>query len=345
MKPYKRRVLIIYTGGTIGMIKNPVNGALDTFNLEHLIKHVPELSEFEYDIKSCQYDKPIDSSDIQPFHWSMIVDIISNYYNIVDGFVILHGTDTMAYTASALSFMLQNINKPVILTGSQLPIGILRTDGKENIINAVEFAAAADANGISVLREVAVCFGQYLYRGNRVTKCNVDNFNAFTAYNENPLAVAGVDINYDYKNLYRPNEGSEFIPHHEMNSQVIAITLFPGISPQIVRHVLEDDDIKGGVLRTFGSGNAPKQQWLINALKTANEKGKIIVNITQCQRCAVEMERYQTGYQLYQAGVVNGRDMTVECAVTKLMFLLSKNLRPMQIRSLMAQSLVGELTI
>jgi len=340
-----RKVLIIYTGGTIGMIKNPINGTLDTFNLEHLVKHVPELSEFEYVISSCQFDNPIDSSDIQPSHWSMIVDIITNYYDSFDGFVILHGTDTMAYTASALSFMLQNINKPVILTGSQLPIGILRTDGKENIINAVEFAAAADENGLPIVREVAVCFGQYLYRGNRVTKCNVDNFNAFTSYNENPLAVAGVDIQYDYKNLYRTDDGSKFIPHHEMNSHVIAITLFPGINPKVVQHVLEDDDINGIVLRTFGSGNAPKQQWLIDAIKKANENGKVIVNITQCQKGAVEMGRYQTGYQLYQAGVVNGRDMTVECAVTKLMFLLSRNLVPRQIRNLMSQSLVGEMTV
>ena len=330
MNGRKRKVLIIYTGGTIGMIKNTANGALDTFNFEHLLSHLPELKEFEYEISSCQFEKP---------------DIIADKYDCIDGFVILHGTDTMAYTASALSFMLQNINKPVVLTGSQLPIGVLRTDGKENIINAVEFAAAADAYGNPIIREVAVCFGQYLYRGNRVTKCNVDNFNAFTAYNEEPLAVAGVDILYDYRNLYRIKEGDVFKPHREMNPHVIAITLFPGISPQIVQHVLDDEDIKGVVLRTFGSGNAPKLKWLIESIKNANEKGKIIVNITQCQKGAVEMERYQTGYQLYQAGVVNGRDMTVECAVTKLMFLLSQNLKPAQIRDIMAQPLVGELTL
>ena len=342
MNKHKRHILIIYTGGTIGMIKNQKTGVLDTFNLEHLLKHVPEIREFDYDIQACQFNPPIDSSDFMPEHWKNIVHIIVDNYIKFDGFVILHGTDTMAYTASALSFMLQDINKPVILTGSQLPIGILRTDGKENIINAVEFAAAHN-NGKPVITEVAVCFGQYLYRGNRVTKCNADNFNAFTAYNEQPLAVTGVDIKYHFNILYKPK--GNFVPHFQMNQHVIAITLFPGISPNIIQHVMEDSEIQGIVLRTFGSGNAPKQQWLIKAITKANKQGKVIVNITQCQKGIVEMGRYQTGYQLYQAGVVNGRDMTVECAVTKLMFLLAQNLSPEKIRELMAANLAGELTV
>ena len=201
MKNSNPSILIIYTGGTIGMIKNPSTGVLDTFNWEHLLKHLPELNDFEYNISACQFKHPLDSSDIMPEHWKQMGKIIADNYKKFDGFVILHGTDTMAYTASALSFMLQNLNKPVVLTGSQLPIGVLRTDGKENIINAVEFAAARDNNGCPIVREVAVCFGQYLYRGNRTTKCSADNFNAFVSYNEEPLAVAGVDISYNLNNF------------------------------------------------------------------------------------------------------------------------------------------------
>ncbi len=344
MNKQKRKILLIYTGGTIGMIKNPVTGALDTFNYEHLLKHVPELNEFDYDIKAVQFNPPLDSSDIMPEHWKTMVKTISDNYNLFDGFVILHGTDTMAYTASALSFMLKNIAKPVILTGSQLPIGVLRTDGKENIINAVEFAAATDEMQRPVISEVAVCFGQFLYRGNRVTKCNADFFDAFTSYNAQPLAVTGVEIKYDFNQLLKPdNDG--LISYYEMNPKVIAITLFPGISPKIIQNVLDDKEIKGVVLRTYGSGNAPRQQWLIDAIKKANAQGKIIVNITQCQKGVVEMERYQTGFQLYQAGVVNGKDMTVECAVTKLMFLLAQNYNPETTRKLMSTPLAGEMTI
>ncbi len=345
MKNSNPNILIIYTGGTIGMIKNPNTGVLDTFNWEHLLKHIPELNEFEYNISACQFNTPLDSSDIMPKHWMQMTKIICDNYHKFDGFVILHGTDTMAYTASALSFMLQNINKPVVLTGSQLPIGVIRTDGKENIINAVEFAAARDLEGKPIVREVAVCFGQYLYRGNRTTKCSADNFNAFIAYNDEPLAVAGVEISYNIKHLLRTLENNHFTPHFNMNPSVIAITLFPGIKPQIVKNVFMDPEIEGIVLRTFGSGNAPKQEWLINSIKEANDKGKIIVNITQCQRGLVEMERYQTGYQLFQAGVVNGKDMTVECAVTKLMFLLAQHRKPEEVRKMMAIPLAGEMTV
>lgn len=340
----KRHILLIYTGGTIGMIKNPQTGALDTFNFQHLKKHVPELNEFDYDIQSCQFEPPLDSSDIKLDHWAQIVHVIDDNYTSFDGFVILHGTDTMAYTASALSFMLENLSKPVVLTGSQLPIGVLRTDGRENIVNAIEFAAAADDNGDPIVQEVAVCFGEKLFRGNRVTKCNADNFNAFTSYNCNPLAVTGVDINYDFKNLIRNDEKKTFMPHFTMDPSVIAITLFPGLSQHIVEHVFGYSDIKGIVLRTFGSGNAPRQQWLLDAIKKANDKGKVVVNITQCQKGTVEMGRYETGFQLHQAGVVSGRDMTVECAVTKLMYLFAQKITPEEIRHIMSVPIAGELT-
>ena len=339
------KILLIYTGGTIGMIKNQLTGALDPFNFEHLRKHLPELDDFDTEVMTVQFDSPVDSSDMSPQLWGNMVNIIADYYQKVDGFVILHGTDTMAYTASALSFMLTNIAKPVILTGSQLPIGVLRTDGKENIINAIEYASAHDQDGQPQIQEVAVCFGQKLLRGNRTTKCSADNFSAFTSYNCEPLAVSGVNIKYNQNLLLRHNPYLPFSPQSIMDPSVIAITLFPGVNPDIIRNVFALNNIKGIVLRTFGAGNAPRQNWLIEAINAATDNGKVVVNITQCQQGTVEMGLYATGSQLRNAGVVSGHDMTVEAAVTKLMFLFAQKLPPEQIRKLMEQPLAGELTI
>lgn len=340
----RRRVLLIYTGGTIGMIRNPETGALETFNFDHLRKHVPELNQFGYVIHSYQFDPPIDSSDMQPSLWAKLARIIDYNYASFDGFVILHGTDTMAYTASALSFMLENLGKPVILTGSQLPIGVLRTDGKENLINAIELAAACDDEHRPLVPEVCVCFGQKLLRGNRATKCNAESFNAFASYNFPPLAVTGININYHFANIRRPDEARPFTPHLTTDSSVIAITLFPGIREDVIAHVFAFPEIRGIVLRTFGSGNASTREWLINAIRCATRAGKVVVNITQCQTGMVEMGLYATGRQLLEAGVVSGHDMTVECAVTKLMVLFGRGYSPAEVRALMATSLTGELT-
>lgn len=340
----RRRVMLIYTGGTIGMIRNPETGALETFNFAHLQKHVPELNEFDYVIRSYQFDPPIDSSDMQPELWSRIVEIIRYNYNEFDGFVILHGTDTMAYTASALSFMLENLAKPVVLTGSQLPIGVLRTDGKENLINAIELAAACDEQMRPRIPEVCVCFGQKLYRGNRVTKCNAENFNAFTSYNCPPLAVTGININFDEALIRRPDSSLPLVTHTHLDNSVLATTLFPGVRADVMEHVFRFPGIKGIVLRTFGSGNAPQREWLLNAIKDATRNGKVVVNITQCQRGSVEMGLYETGRQLLEAGVVSGKDMTVECAVTKLMVLFGRGLSALEVHEQMAKSLAGELT-
>ena len=344
MQPDCPSVLLIYTGGTIGMIENPETGALETFNFDQLLRHVPELKRFNYRIASYQFNPPIDSSDMEPSLWAKIVRIISDNYNQFDGFVILHGTDTMSYTASALSFMLENLAKPVILTGSQLPIGTLRTDGKENLITAIEIAAAKHPDGTPIVPEVCIFFENELMRGNRTTKINAENFNAFRSFNYPPLAKVGIHIRYEEHLIRRPDPSRPMKPHYLFDTNVVVLTLFPGIRESIVSSVLHVPGIKAVVLKTFGSGNAPQKEWLIRQLKEANERGIVIVNITQCQRGVVEMQRYGTGLQLLQTGVISGYDSTPECAVTKLMFLLGHGLNQQEIRRLMDSNLAGEIT-
>lgn len=344
MKVNYPSVLLIYTGGTIGMIENPETGALENFNFDHLLKHVPELKRFNYRISSYQFDPPIDSSDMEPAFWAKLVKIINYNYDFFDGFVILHGTDTMAYTASALSFMLENLSKPVILTGSQLPIGTLRTDGKENLITAIEIAAAKNSDGTATVPEVCIFFENHLMRGNRTTKINAENFNAFRSFNYPPLARVGIHIKYDTNLIKKPDPTKPLIPHYLFDTNVVILTLFPGIQKGIVSALLNVPKLKAVVLKTFGSGNAPQKEWFINELKDATDRGIIIVNITQCASGAVEMERYETGIQLLQAGVISGYDSTPECAVTKLMFLLGHGLDNKEIRYKMRSCLAGEIT-
>ena len=336
-------VLLIYTGGTIGMIENPETGALENFDFDHLLRHVPELKRFNYHICSYQFDPPIDSSDMEPLMWAKIVEIIHYNYERFDGFVILH-TDTMAYTASALSFMLENLGKPVILTGSQLPIGTLRTDGKENLITAIEIAAARRPDGSPMVPEVCIFFENELMRGNRTTKINAENFNAFRSFNYPPLAKAGIHIRYNEHLIRRPDPTRPMKPHYLFDTNVVMLTLFPGIQESIIDSVLHVPNLKAVVLKTYGSGNAPQKDWFIQQLKEATERNIIIVNITQCPSGAVEMRRYETGLQLLQAGVISGYDSTPECAVTKLMFLLGHGLNHSELRRLMDSNLAGEIT-
>lgn len=338
-------VLIIYTGGTIGMIENQETGALESFDFDHLLQHVPELKRFNCNISSYQFDPPIDSSNMEPSQWAKLVRIIHYNYENFDGFVILHGTDTMAYTASALSFMLENLSKPVILTGSQLPIGVLRTDGKENLITAIEIASAYDTDGLPVVPEVCIFFENHLMRGNRTTKINAENFNAFRSFNYPSLAKTGIHIKYNKQAITKPKKIKPLKPHYLMDDNVIVLTLFPGIRKELVAAVLQLPFIKAVVLKTYGSGNAPQEAWFIQLIKEATDRGIIIVNITQCQEGAVEMSRYETGIHLLEAGVISGHDCTQESALTKLMHLLGHHYSVNEIRSKMSKNLAGEITL
>ena len=345
MTQLKQKVLLIYTGGTIGMNRNPITNALEPFRFEHLLNNVPELAQFDVDIDTFQFTPPIDSSNMNPVLWQNLAHIIADNYDDFDGFVILHGTDTMAYTASALSYMFENLTKPVILTGSQLPIGQLRTDGKENIITSIEIACALNKDGHAMVPEVCIYFSGSLLRGNRTTKKSAENFKAFESFNYLHLANAGVNITYYEDRILKPDWNSPMIPHYNLDANVIVFTVFPGIPEDIVRHVLESPSLRSIVMRTYGSGNAPQLPWLSDALKQAADNGKTIINISQCMAGMVEMGRYDTGYHLKTAGVISGYESTVESAVTKLMHLQGLYSDHEKIREMMQRSIRGEISI
>ena len=337
-------MLLIYTGGTIGMVRNAETGALENFDFGHLLEQVPELKRFDCKISTYTFQPPIDSSDMGLEHWARLVHIIDENYARYDGFVVLHGTDTMAYTASALSFMLENLGKPVILTGSQLPIDMLRTDGKENLISAIEIAATRRSDGSPMVPEVCIYFKEKLLRGNRTTKISAEQFNAFRSFNYPELAKAGIHIRYNEAAIRRPDPSRPMKAHYLVDPNVVVLSLFPGIQQRLVHAVLNIPGLKAVVLRTFGAGNAPQAPWFRDELQDATSRGILLVNITQCQDGAVHMGLYETSLPLIDAGVVCGYDSTPECAIAKLMFLLGHQLPPEELRRMMDSDLAGEIT-
>lgn len=339
------RILIIYTGGTIGMIEDAQTHVLRPFDFTHLMENVPKVKMLDYHIDNIQFNPPIDSSDMNIVHWQEIVRSISDNYESYDGFVVLHGTDTMAYTASALSFMLQNLYKPVIITGSQLPIGEVRTDGEENLITALQIAAARQSDGTSMVQEVAILFENYLWRGNRATKRSADNFNAFKSYNYPELAKIGLGIHFSTEALRKVEEHKPLNPHYNLDSSVMAIDLFPGLSESVFKHLVATPGIKGLVLRTYGTGNAPTAPWFLDSIKELIGKGVVVLNVTQCYNGGVHPGRYVAGDLLSSIGVVSGHDITFEAAITKMMFLFGMGLAPDVVRESLCQPLEGEMTI
>lgn len=337
-------VLIIYTGGTIGMVQNPETGAHEPLNFDHLIQHVPELSHLKVSCSTLQFDHPIDSSNVTPEHWAALAHMIVDNYTQYDGFVVLHGTDTMAYTASALSYMLQNLQKPVILTGSQLPIGVLRTDGKENLITAIEMAAAHDRIGQPMVPEVCVYFQTKLLRGNRSKKLSAEEFNAFHSPNYPALADIGVHVHYAHHHINYSNRERRLEPYYNFCSDILVLKLFPGISQVMVHNVLSVPSLRGVVLETFGAGNAMTADWFLQEISAAVKRGIVIINVSQCIGGAVEMGIYDTGNQLNQAGVIGSGDMTTEATITKLMFLLGQGLSQRQVEERMLRNIAGEIT-
>ena len=339
----KPNILLIYTGGTIGMVKDFETKALRAFNFDNLLVRIPEIKQLECSITTRSFNEPIDSSNMNPNHWRAIAAIISEHYDIMDGFVVLHGSDTMSYTASALSFMLANLEKPVVFTGSQLPIGDLRTDAKENLITALQVASLQRDNK-PVIQEVCLYFEYKLYRANRTTKINAEHFEAFTSLNYPELAESGVHLKvYDHNLLERPEKDTFFV-HTDLCPDIAILKLFPGINTTTVQAILNIPSIKGIIMETYGAGNAPTSPWFEHLLEKALKRNLRIVNVTQCAGGSVNMGQYETSTHLEKLGLISGKDITTEAAVAKMMYLLSKQLTGAQFKTQFETSLRGEIT-
>ena len=337
------KVLLISTGGTITMVRQAVTGSLVPADIETFKAFLPELFSTNVQVEIEAFSPLIDSSDIRPESWRQMAQMVYDHYEEYDGFVILHGTDTMSYSASALSFMLENLGKPVVFTGSQLPVGVLRSDAKENLLTAIEIAAAKDEEGNAIVPEVTIYFEDQLFRANRTTKRNAEHFSAFNSYNYPPLAKAGVHITYQPHLVHYSDPKAKLVLHTTFDTNVAVLKLFPGIQPNVVRALLRTRGLKGVVLETFGAGNAPSDTWLYKELKEAVDRGIIIVNKTQCNTGSVEMGLYAVSLNLMKAGVLSGYDITTEALLTKMMLLLGE--MPDRARELLGKELCGEMTI
>lgn len=337
----KPRIVLLYTGGTIGMVMDHKTGSLKAFNFSKLLKSIPELKLLDCEIATVSFDEPIDSSNMHPRYWVQMAEMIQAHYHQADGFVILHGSDTMSYSASALSFMLQGLDKPVIFTGSQLPIGDLRTDAKENLITAIQVAALQNENG-AVIREVGLYFEYKLYRGNRTTKISSEQFNAFVSPNFPALAESGVSLRVQTHLIEKPDDKPEFAIQTAFSEDVAILKIFPGISEKTVRHFFATPDLKGVVIETFGAGNATTEPWFIAAVKEALNRGIYLVNVTQCAIGKVDMGKYETSSELKQLGLISGNDLTTEAAICKLMYLLGQAVPAQEFQSVFESNLRGE---
>ncbi len=338
-------VLIIYTGGTIGMRQDPLDGTLKPFDFSQIMAEVPELGKYAVRIDSFTFDPLIDSSDVEPGLWQSLATLIQERYDDYDGFVVLHGTDTMAYSASALSFMLDNLSKPVIFTGSQLPIGVPRTDGKENLISAVEIAAAKDEKGHPLVPEVSIFFDSQLFRGNRSTKVSSEEFRAFRSPGYPTLAEAGINIKYNHQAILEPESWTDPLRiSTKLDTRVSILKVHPGITPQVMRYFLCGPETRAIILETYGSGNAPSSQWFLDIVKEAAAMGKVLMNVTQCASGAVNMDLYATGKALQKAGVVSGLDITTESALGKLFYLLGKSEDNEWVKARLGENLKGEIS-
>ena len=339
----QNKILLIYTGGTIGMQKQPETNSLVPFDFANIQEHIPELKLIDKEIDTISFEQPIDSSNIRPEHWVKMAQIIEDNYDNYAGFVILHGSDTMAYTASALSFMLENLSKPVILTGSQLPIGDLRTDAKENIITSIEIAGEYK-NGKPRVPEVAIYFEFKLLRGNRTTKFSTDDFNAFHSPNYNPLATSGVYLKYYNHRIFSPSTGI-FQAHKEMDENVFPLKIHPGLTQAHLEQIINIPGLKALILETYGAGNALTAEWFTSLLKKAiNEKKIILINISQCIKGSISPYKYETGKKIMELGTLNGKDLTLEAALTKTMYLLSKKMSLSSFKKAFERPIRGEMT-
>lgn len=336
-------ILIIYTGGTIGMMKDYKTNALKSFDFNHIYNSIPELNHLDCSIETISFDEPLDSSNVNPTHWEQIANIIQDNYSKVDGYVVLHGSDTMSYTASAISFMIENLDKPVIFTGSQLPIGDLRTDAKENMITAIEIAAS-QIDGKPRIAEVCIYFEYKLYRANRTTKISAAQFKAFDSPNFPILAESGVELKFYTNNISQSLSSEKLVFRKILNHNILLIKIFPGITESVFKHLLETPNLKGVILETYGSGNAPTDDWFLALLASTLQKGIPVIDITQCVAGSVVLGKYETSVELLKMGLINGKDITTESAVTKLMYLLSAPEAQGKIKEYFEKPLRGEIS-